>query len=161
MKMKTKNIFSLTHLFLLSFIAVITVAFMACSGSGNDNNKAAPESMVNTGPTDEDIAASYTAFGEVDSALYESGKATFKTKCVSCHQLDAKVVGPILRDVTKRRTAQWINSMLTDPAAWVQSDPIAQQVFEENNKVQMLVPGGTTADERRALIEYLRKEGNQ
>lgn len=162
MKIKIESIYKVNHLLLLSIFAVVmAIAFVACSGSGTDNNNATPESMVDTGPSDEDIAASYTALGAIDSTLYESGKATFKTKCVSCHQLDAKVVGPILRDVTKRRTSQWINSMLTDPAAWVQSDPIAQQVFEENNKVQMLVPGGTTADERRALIEYLRKEGNQ
>lgn len=146
---------------LIHFIKFTLLGICIISCGGNSNTTATTGSSITAEATStpDDIAASYASYGKIDNGLYEKGKTVFTAKCLACHQLDTKVVGPALRAITQRRTSGWINSMLADPVAWTQSDPVAKQVFEENNKVPMVIPGGTTADERRALIEYLRKEG--
>lgn len=87
------------------------------------------------------------------------GKAIFDEKCVGCHSIGAgKLVGPDLKDVTKRRDTAWITSFLKDPAAMLASDPIAQQLLKENNNVAM--PNmGLTDDQIAQLIEYLGNPG--
>ena len=47
LKIKIESIYKVNHLLLLSIFAVVmAIAFVACSGSGTDNNNATPESMV-------------------------------------------------------------------------------------------------------------------
>lgn len=107
-------------------------------------------------PDPATIQASYS--GEVDQAMASVGKDLFQTKCLACHAMDQKMVGPALRGVTQRRTKGWMNSMLEDPEGWANTDPTAAALKKEYNNVPMTIPGGTTGEERTAIIEYLRTE---
>jgi mono/diheme cytochrome c family protein len=87
------------------------------------------------------------------------GKAIFDEKCAGCHTIgNGKLVGPDLKDVTKRRDADWIKNFLKDPPKMLASDPIAQQLLKENNNVSM--PNmALTDDQIDQLVEFLTNPG--
>lgn len=87
------------------------------------------------------------------------GQAIFEEKCVGCHTIgNGKLVGPDLKDVTKRRDAQWIKSFLHDPPKMLASDPIAKQLLAENNNISM--PNLNLTDDQIAqLYEFLSNPG--
>lgn len=62
----------------------------------------------------------------------KSGKKLFNTNCAACHTLDRKVIGPALRDVTKRRSKDWLTLWIKDNATFRASgDADATAIFEE------------------------------
>lgn len=87
------------------------------------------------------------------------GKAIFDEKCAGCHSIgNGKLVGPDLKDVTKRREADWIKRFLKDPPNMLATDPVAQQLLKENNNVSM--PNlSLTDDQIGQLLEYLTNPG--
>lgn len=91
----------------------------------------------------------------IDAALAEKGKVLFDTKCVACHKFDMKLIGPPLKGITSRRTAEWTMNMILNPIEMSQTDTIAKSVFEVF-KVQM-VPQGLNQDDVRSVFEYLRQ----
>lgn len=87
------------------------------------------------------------------------GKTIFDEKCAGCHTIgNGKLVGPDLKDVTKRRDPQWIKSFIADPPQMLASDPTAQQLLAENNNVSM--PNlGLSVEEIDQLVAYLSDPG--
>lgn len=67
--------------------------------------------------------------GAFDPQLAKKGEEIFKMKCTSCHKYDTRLVGPPLRDVVKRRSADYIISMITHP----------ELMQEKNDTVKALV----------------------
>lgn len=67
------------------------------------------------------------------------GKSLFdKNNCGSCHNLDKKVVGPALRGVSGRRSAEWLTKWIKNSQDLVKSgDADANSVFNEYGKVAM------------------------
>jgi len=64
------------------------------------------------------------------------GEELFKTNCSACHKTtDEKFVGPGLKDVTQKRSKEWLISWTKNSQALIASgDPDAIAVFEANNK---------------------------
>ncbi|HVP38798.1 MAG TPA: cytochrome c [Candidatus Saccharimonadales bacterium] len=100
----------------------------------------------------------------VDAALAAKGKVLFgdatnpgKT-CYTCHAFDKKIIGPPLSPVAKQRTAAWMMAQMMHPDLMTQNDPASKQLLAEY-KVQMIVPGGVTEDEAKALVEYVKSGG--
>jgi cytochrome c1 len=101
------------------------------------------------GPVKEPVA-----LAAVDAALAESGLKTFEMKCMVCHKLDERYVGPSLREVTQRRTPEYIMNMILNPLEMIDKHPVAKKLFAEH-----LVPmtfQNVSEQEVRALVEYLR-----
>ncbi|MBF0694849.1 MAG: c-type cytochrome [Flavobacterium sp.] len=66
------------------------------------------------------------------------GKALFNQNCASCHKLDSKGTGPALRGVAEKRDREWLYKWIKNSTDMIKSgDPLAVQLFEENNKVLM------------------------
>ena len=100
----------------------------------------------------------------VDAALAAKGKVLFgdatapgKT-CFTCHAFDKKIIGPPLGPVAKQRTAGWILAQIQHPDVMTANDPVSKALLAEY-KAQMLVPGGVTEDEAKALLEYVKSGG--
>jgi len=96
------------------------------------------------------------------SAQAEQGAALFESHCVSCHTLGGgKLVGPDLAGVTDRRDPAWLQRWILAPdRVLAEGDPIAQQLFQEFNKIPM--PNlGLTQPEAEALIAYFQSAGEQ
>lgn len=86
------------------------------------------------------------------------GAALFKDKCSGCHSIGSGVlVGPDLKDVTLRRTPQWLKSFISDPPAMIASDPTAQALRKQ---FALTMPKlGLAPAEVDALITFLSNPG--
>src|SRR6476620_5028246 len=76
------------------------------------------------------------------------GKALFNSNCAACHKIDSKSTGPALRGVAGKHDMEWIYKWVHNSADMIKSgDPVAVQLFEENNKKVMTpFPQLSTAD---------------
>ncbi|MGB9853018.1 MAG: c-type cytochrome [Candidatus Kapaibacteriota bacterium] len=97
--------------------------------------------------------------GPFDPQLSAKGEQIFKLKCTSCHQYDKRLVGPPLRDVVKRRSADYIISMIVHP----------EEMQEKNDTVKALVKQYLTKmtnqnvslEDAKAIYEHLRDISGQ
>ncbi len=80
--------------------------------------------------------------------------------CKACHNIDGpKLIGPSLAGVTERRTTEWLIKFIRNSQEVIQSgDPIAVQLFEENNKIPM--PANPLTDEQILdILAYINNGG--
>lgn len=92
----------------------------------------------------------------IDKIMAESGKKIFEEKCTQCHKLDERYTGPALRDVTKRRTPEYIMNMILNPQEMTQKHPEAKKLLGEF-ATQMTFQNVSQEDARK-ILEYLRSE---
>ena len=149
--MKKINSLRFKQLFILLFTSVIGTVFQSCSGNSKTDSAVSPN--------EQEIAESYSKLGPVDDVLYEKGNEIFTSKCTACHNLDHKVVGPALRGITKRRTADGILNKIKSIREFIEADSTLKHIYDENKTEHKTLPPLTTDDERRALLEFFRKEG--
>jgi len=147
----------------LGFAVIAGLVLHACSE--NTHNETVSTSTDEGKESDEAIAQSYAKLGDVDSVLYNKGKSIYHQKCTHCHEWEVKKKGPALSGVTKRHSAEWITNLLMNLKTFVREDSI---ITHETKKIDSLKTNNgqypvavplTNEDERRALIEFLRKEG--
>lgn len=91
----------------------------------------------------------------IDEALAAKGKTYFEGKCVACHKLDARYVGPAINGVTLRRRPEWIMNMILAPEKMVAQDETAKKLLAEY--LAPMANQSVTQDEARAILEYFRK----
>ncbi len=86
------------------------------------------------------------------------GEKLFMKKCKQCHKTTEQVlIGPGLKDVTKRRSIEWIEKWLIDPKKVLDSnDPIAQELKKNFKRVMPKIPEMSTDENRKDIIEYLK-----
>lgn len=146
-------------------ILVLSFSFLLWSCGGNESN---------IDPEKEKLAIKYglTPFeyengvgpikqklnisSEIDRIKAESGKKIFEEKCTQCHKLDERYTGPALRDVTKRRTPEYIMNMILNPQGMTQKHPEAKKLLSEY-ALQMTFQNVSQEDARN-ILEYLRSE---
>lgn len=122
-----------------------------CGGGGAKDQAAttpSEKSPLDVGPRAGD--------SPVAAALAVKGEALFKSKgCTACHAYGKRLTGPDLKGVTRRRTAQWMESQILHPEVMIKQDPIARALFAEYN-LQM-ANQGLVPDEAKSIIEYFKK----
>lgn len=86
------------------------------------------------------------------------GEELFNKKCKQCHKITEQLlIGPGLKDVTKRRSIEWIEKWLKDPKKMLDSDdPIGQELKKNFKRVMPKIPEMSTEENRRDIIEYLK-----
>ncbi len=89
------------------------------------------------------------------SDLLSKGEEIFKQKCSACHQIENRLVGPALKGLFSRRDENWVLAMILNPDSMIKYDPEAKKLYDEY-KVPMIVPGGISQDEAKAVVEYLK-----
>jgi mono/diheme cytochrome c family protein len=96
----------------------------------------------------------------IDPAMADKGLVVFNAKCGACHKVtDQKVVGPGLKDVTKRRTPEWIMNQITNPVEMEAKDPVGQALLAKH--LTQMTFQNVTDDETRQILEYLRKNDSK
>jgi len=91
----------------------------------------------------------------VNAAMATEGKTLFTNKgCVTCHGFGKRVIGPDLKGVATRRTAQWMEQQILHPEVMTKEDPIAHALLVEY-KVPM-TNQKLTPEEAKKVIEYLK-----
>ncbi|MCB1191663.1 MAG: cytochrome c [Leptospiraceae bacterium] len=141
----------LTLIIILSFALVLN-----CKENDSGQEEGAPVDPLKEkgiGPVKE------VKLGAIESSMVERGKATFELKCTACHKFDEKVVGPALKDVTRRRTPEWIMNMMLNPIEMTKQDKIAQELLATH--LTQMTPQNLSESDARDILEYLRKmDGN-
>lgn len=124
-------------------IIVLTFAIAVLSLNGCKNEE------FGIGPVKEEMKLT-----PVDANIYTKGEQVFNVKCVACHKFNSRLVGPPLKDVTKRRRPEWIMNQILNPLEMTQQDPASKELFAQY-LIQMTFQD-VSHDDARALLEYFR-----
>lgn len=124
-------------------VLVLTLAISVLAFNGCKNEE------FGVGPVKEEMK-----LAPVDAALYTKGEQIYVSKCVACHKFGSRLVGPPLKDVTKRRRPEWIMNQILNPLEMTQKDKVSKELFAQY-LVQMTFQD-VSHDDARALLEYMR-----
>jgi len=150
---------SISFLFGLLLILVVAIFISSCSGGREQKaTKESPETAIdpNDPVTNKGIGpVTNVTLGELNPSMAEEGRAIYELKCVSCHKLNEKFVGPPPKGIMSRRSPEWIMNMILNPEEMVKKDPIARQLLIESNLAPM-ANQNLTEEEARKILEYFR-----
>lgn len=104
------------------------------------------------------LAALLLAFAA--DARAEGDADDFKANCANCHTIGGgRLVGPDLKDVTKRQKRDWLARFIQDPQGVIGSgDPYARKLLAEHNNVMMAPVAGMTAKRADQLLTLIEAE---
>lgn len=101
------------------------------------------------------VFAADPAVVESDEAI-AAGKSVFNANCKTCHKLDQKMIGPALRGVTDRQSAEWAKSFIKNSSAVIASgDEYATALFAEFNNTVMPAHTFLSDDDLNNLLSYI------
>lgn len=138
MKKHLVLIVRIAKILIVLFVLFIAGYFNACTFSDNKDAVSGGENSGNS----KDIEA------------VERGRFLFTKKCMECHSLDVQLKGPALRDVTKRRKADWILKLMLNTEEMLKKDPEAAKMLKKH-KVKMIVKD-VNENDAKAILEYLK-----
>ncbi len=94
------------------------------------------------------------------TAAAEQGKKIFTDNCQVCHSVGAdRMVGPGLKDVTKRRPEAWLIPWIRNSQKVIESgDKYAVDLYNAYGKVQM-PPYAFSDDEIKSVLAYIEAAG--
>jgi cytochrome c len=88
------------------------------------------------------------------------GKAIYEMKCSACHRLtDQRVVGPGWKDVTSRRTPEWIMNMITNVDVMLDKDAEAQKLLELC--LTRMPNQNVSVGDARDVLEFMRSNDGE
>jgi mono/diheme cytochrome c family protein len=141
----------------------LTSLLAACGGSKPDAapaaSAAAPaESQLTPFEQENGIGPVKTVveLGAPDHEKAEAGKKTFEGKCMACHKITERYVGPALGGVVGRRTPAYVMNMILNPEEMYTKHPVARQLLAEH--MTQMPNLGLTQDQAREVVEYLRTQ---
>lgn len=155
--MKKTNIIQILTVTVLSSILFLIVR---CSSDTSSNTSTGNTTSANTETLDtlKDLGigpiTTPLTLGAIDKALADSGKNVFSAKCVACHAIDKKVVGPALSGVTKRRSPEWIMNQILNPSDMTAKDPVAKYLL--GKYIAQMANQNLTQNEAREVLEFFR-----
>jgi mono/diheme cytochrome c family protein len=88
---------------------------------------------------------------------YQKGKEVFNKYCAVCHKIsEEKLVGPGLKDVTKRRDKDWMKKFILSSQEFIKSgDKVAKEVFMANGQIPMPDHKFLTDTDLNNVISYI------
>jgi mono/diheme cytochrome c family protein len=141
----------------------VLALFLTLAGTADaqDGSKTATVSQQGVTPGGTAAATPATADGGGGSAEVQAGDALFKANCTQCHAINEKVVGPALKDITKRRSISWLIPWVKNPAKVIASgDEYAVKLFNDYGKQQM--PSfGLSDKEITSIMAYVTAESTK
>lgn len=141
-------------------VVLLMVALLVCCGGGE--NKEAEVSAP--APTEGELSKAQLEHGigpikpfplePLNDALVASGKEIFDVKCIACHKIDERLVGPPLQGITEKRSPAFIMNMILNPDEMVKKHPEVKAMLA-TYYVPMTFQN-VTEEEARSILEYLR-----
>lgn len=96
------------------------------------------------------------AFADV---LPDKGKTIFTTRCTSCHNVNAQLVGPALAGVDKRHSEEWLLSFIRSPKTLIEKkDKDAVDLYNKFNQIIMPDHQDITEDDVKNVLAYIKSE---
>ncbi len=112
-------------------LVVLALAFASC-GKEKETKKAVEETKTEV----KQEAQETTSEAKADDDLYALGEKLFSEKtCVSCHQMDSKVIGPSIKEIVKvydDKNADIVAFLKGDSEAIVDTDPGQVAIMKAN-----------------------------
>jgi mono/diheme cytochrome c family protein len=140
----------------------VLALFLALAGSAAAQNATSAATVSQQGVTPGGTAAATpaTADGGGNTAEIQAGDALFKANCTQCHAINEKVVGPALKDITKRRSISWLVPWVKNPAKVISGgDDYAVKLSKEYGQV---MPSFALSDkEITSIISYVTAESTK
>ncbi len=94
--------------------------------------------------------------GSIDPKLVTMGTKIFNTKCMACHRMDSRLVGPPLRGITKKNTPVFIMNYLLNTLEMQKKDPILKKLVDE---YKIVMPDqNLSKKEARAMLDFFRSK---
>lgn len=156
--------------FLITTVVSGLTLLYACGPSAGTSDAGSTSATEPAATADIDLKAKSESKGvgkftdvklaDLDPAMAAKGLVIFNAKCGACHKTtDQKIVGPGLKDVTKRRTPEWIMNQITNPVEMEAKDPVGQALLAEH--LTQMTFQNVTDDETRQILEYLRQNDSK
>lgn len=148
---------------LLALLALITSVAGCSSAPETDAERQARwaagnlnswETEHGIGPVTEDVQ-----LAAVDPVKAASGLDIFVKKCATCHYLDHKKTGPMLRDVTKRRSPEYVLNQILNPEQMGKLHPDGRKLVAQY--AQFMTIQGITRENAEDLLQFLRSEADK
>ncbi len=170
MKLKNRSIVRTTGIWAIMLSSMFVV--IRCSQS-SDNTQSTKKETVN--PTESAESSKTTAetksndplqnkgigpikdlkLGELNEEMVATGKKIYEVKCIACHNISEKLIGPPQAGVLKRRSPEWVMNLMLNPEEMLKKDPIAIELLKEYNNIPM-TNQQLTEEEARAILEFFR-----
>lgn len=156
-----------SRILILFTITIVVLSMFACGGDeqqaadfsktksiANDPNAGLTEFELENGigPVKQKLE-----LGPINPKLVKKGEEIFHTKCIACHKLDERYVGPAQRDVLKRRTPEFIMNMMLNPLEMQEKHPVVKKLLAEY--MTQMTNQNLSFDDARAILEYFREVG--
>lgn len=144
-----KFVLSIKILEMKKALFVIGLVAVMIYGCGEKKKEEVKKEVETTVETVEETASS-------DEAILELGKKLFTEKtCATCHQPDAKVIGPSIKDINKiysENDGDIVKFLKGETKAMVDTDPGQVAIMQAN--IEGFVKG-LTDDELEAIKTYM------
>ncbi len=116
-----------------------------------DSTKKKKKENIGIGPIKE------LKLGPINKKLVEEGKDIFDSKCMACHRLDSRLVGPPLRNITKKNSPIYVMNYLLNTAEMQKKDPKLKKLIKQYNGIVM-PDQSLNKRQARSLVEFLRSK---
>jgi mono/diheme cytochrome c family protein len=106
------------------------------------------------------IGSTRPAINNASTQASQNGEQIFTSKCTGCHTIgNGNLVGPDLKDVTQRRSLEWLVRFISNPKQVIDAgDKEASKMVQEFNGL-IMPASGLTDVEVGAVIEFLGGHG--
>lgn len=100
------------------------------------------------------VLVAYSSVEAQETAAY------FKQNCMSCHTIGGgRLTGPDLKDVTKRKDREWLQSYIVNPKAKIDAgDAYVLKLLDEARGVVMPTIAGMDAEQAGYLLDLIEAE---
>lgn len=148
---------------------IFSMFLISCGGSG-ESSSADTSEPSSSAPAQEEAAGGLSAFeqehgigpvteplnisDDIDAELAEQGESIFEMKCTACHEMENRLVGPALGDVTERRSNEFIMNFIMNPSGMTQDHPVGKELLAEY--MTPMPFQNVSEEEARAILEYFR-----
>lgn len=147
--------------FLSIFLLIVSVFYLgSCGKSEEKTTQTNKPAEINAELTEFELENGIGPVKEkleldpIDPKLVKRGEEIFNQKCVACHKLDERYVGPAQRDLIKRRTPEFIMNMMLNPEEMEKRHP---EVIAMLKIYLTPMPNqNLTYDDARALLDFFR-----
>lgn len=151
---------------LIGIFSLLLIAFFIGCGEGEKKNDAPADDQTTQGglsafETENGIGPvkAKLTLAAIDNEKVTKGSTIFEQKCFSCHRFDQRLVGPPLREITKRRTPEFILNMILNPLEMQAKHPVAKQLLAEY--LTQMTFQNISMEEAFLILDYLRSEGEK
>lgn len=145
-----------------SFIILVLI-FISCGSEKKETPQNQPATEVGADLTEFELENGIgpikekLELGPIDPKLVKRGEEIWNQKCIACHKLDERYVGPAQGDVIKRRTPEFIMNMMLNPEEMQKRHPVVKQLLAEY--MTPMTNQNLTVEDARAVLEFFREVG--